>query len=149
MCVCFLVLSWNRCELRTLQLSPAAPAHGALLRQADVWKALPPAGHRGHVSSKNTLPLRLESAPWIQKPTCSDSWSKEEGRKQQRRERKTTVSTAVGAPTLQMVMEEFNTYLAFRGKLVPPVDEGKPFLTGCLLPRAEGARSRWSSLLAL
>lgn len=111
----------NRRELRNLQLTPAAPAHGAVLRQAAVWKALPPAAHKGHVSSRNTLPLRLESAPGVQKPTCSDSWSKEGGRKQQRRERKTPVSTRVGGSHSVMVMEEFNTYPAFREKLVQPL----------------------------
>ena len=81
-------------------------------------------------------------------PAVTPGARKRDGSSREGKE-KPRVSTAVGAPTLQMVMEEFNTYLAFRGKLVPPVDEGKPFLTGCLLPRAEGARSRWSSLLAL
>lgn len=149
MCVCFLVLSWNRCELMTLQLTPAAPAHGAVLRQADVWKVLPPAGHRGHMSSKNTLPLWLQSAPWIQKPICSDSWSKEGGRKQQRRERKTTSFRSCGCSHSANGDGRIQHIPCFQGKTgSPPVDEGKPFLTGCLLPRAEEA-SRWSSLLAL
>lgn len=117
----------NRCELRNLQLTPAGPAHGAVLRQADVWKALPSAAHKGHVSSKNTLPLRLESAPWIQKPTCSDSWSKEGGQKKQRRERKTPVSTRVGGSHSVNVMEEFNTHPAFREKLVQPLLRRRAF----------------------
>lgn len=117
----------NRRELRNLQLTPSRAAHGAVLRQADVWKVLPPAAHKGHVSSKNTLPLRLESAPWIQKPTCSDSWSKEGERKKQRRERKTPVSTRVGGSHSVNVMEEVHTHPAFREKLVQPLLRRRAF----------------------